>query len=71
MKEILNVVEQKLSHLMTNLIITGSLLLILAVLVAFSSFMAQLLIAVAVLVISYAFFYWAAKIYSIKKLLKK
>lgn len=70
MKEILNKIDDKLSHLMWAMAINGGVLLILAVMVFLSDFMIRLLSALAVLVIAYSFFYGAYKIHSIRKLLK-
>ena len=70
MKQILRAVEEKLSHLFWALITTAGLLVILAVLVAWSAFLTQILIALVILLIAYTFFFAAAKLHGIKKLFK-
>lgn len=69
MKDFTKIIDQKIRHIMVNMIFTGTLLLILAILVAASDFMARLLLSVAVIVIAYSFYYAAYKLHTIKKII--
>jgi len=71
MNQLFKPITDKISHVMWALIINGIVLVVLAVLVAWSSFLLQLLIALAILVLAYSFFYGAYKLRSINNLLKK
>ena len=71
MKELLKMIDEKMSHLMWSLAINGVVLLILAVLVFWSDLLARLLLSLVILVITYSYFYAAYKIHSIRKHLKK
>lgn len=70
MKNFIQLVEDKLNNLMWTLIVNGLILVILAVLIAWSTLLFQLLAALSVLVVAYCFFYLAYRIKSIKKLMK-
>ena len=69
MKTILSPIRKKINEIMRVLIINGIILTILAVLVAWSDFLLQLLVGLIILVIAYSFFYAAYKLSGIKKIL--
>lgn len=70
MKNIIETVDRKLDHLMWALIINGIILVLLTVLIVTYELLLQIIVAVAVLVVAYSFFYGSYKIYGIKKLIK-
>ena len=68
MVKILEPIKNKLHELLRFLIITGILLTILAVLIAWSDRLFRLLVALFILIIAYSLFYGAYKLWGIKKL---
>ena len=68
MKQLLEPIRKKISEMIRVLIINGVILTILAILVAWSDFLLQLLVGLIILVIAYSFFYAAYKLSAIKKM---
>lgn len=71
MNELLKPITDKVSQVMWILIFNGLILVILAALITWSTFILQLLIGLVALVIAFSFFYGAYKMHSIKEILKK
>ncbi len=71
MDKISTVVNKKVNRLVRVLVINGIVLLILAVLIVWTNFMAQLVMGLIAVVIAYVFFYSAYKIWHFKNLLDK
>lgn len=71
MNEILKPITDKINQIMWILILNGLILVILAALITWSTFLMQLLIGLVVLIIACSFFYGAYKVYGIKEILKK
>ncbi len=63
--------DRKINRVVWSLIINGILLLILAVLVVWSPLVARLLIALAIILVAYLFFYLSYRIWEIKKHFEK
>jgi hypothetical protein len=70
MKDILAPLRSRLADLMINLIVTGVILLILAVLIVWTDFVLEVVVGVSVIVVAYVMFYGAYKLWRIKNMLK-
>jgi len=71
MKNLIQSLKRKANRLILGLAINGAILVLLAILIVWTDFMLKLVIGLLVLVIAFAFFQGAWKIYSIKKELEK
>ena len=71
MKKISSFVDKKVKGIMWNLIGNGIFLLILGVLIVWTTFTLRLLIGLFVIVVGYVFLYGAYKIWLIRQELKK
>ncbi len=71
MQNLIKQVNQKVNSLIWSLISTGIILLMLAVLVVWTDFILRLVFGMFILVLAYAFFYGAYKVWSIKKDIEK
>ncbi|MFH1412593.1 MAG: hypothetical protein ABIG10_01000 [bacterium] len=69
MKQLLAPIRKKINELMRTLIISGIILTVLAVLIAWTDFVLRLMVGLIILVIAYSFFYGAYKLWTIKKIL--
>jgi len=69
MKHLVKEIEAKLNHLIGFLAVYAVFFLILAVLIAWSSLVLQVLVALAFVLLAYVLGYLAYKIWTIKKLL--
>ncbi|MFH0951517.1 MAG: hypothetical protein V1765_03540 [bacterium] len=68
MVKILEPIKRKLDDLIRAAIVIGTILTILAVLIAWSETLLRLLVALFILVVAYSLFYGAYKLWGIKKL---
>lgn len=64
-------ITHKINRIIWMLTINGVLLVLLAMLVVWSSFILKLLVGLTILVIAYLFFYLAYRVHEIKKHLEK
>lgn len=64
-------VRKKINTLILNLVITGTVLLLLSVLIVWTDYMLRLVIGLAVIVVAYGFFYLAYKIWMFRKEIEK
>ena len=71
MEKFSNVLDKKLKHFTLALLINGIVMLLLAILVVWTDFMARIVVGLAILIVAYMFLYGAYKIWHIKKLLDK
>ena len=71
MDKISAVVDKKINRLVRVLVINGIVLLILAVLIVWTNFMAQLVMGLIAVVIAYVFIYSAYKLWHLKNILDK
>ncbi len=60
-------INKKINGLIWSLFSTGAIILVLAILIVWTDFMLRLVVGLLVLVISYAFFYIAFKLWTVKK----
>ena len=67
MEKISNVVDKKIKHLVLTLLTTGIIMLLLAVLIVWTDFMARIVLGLAILLVAYVFLYGAYKIWHLKK----
>jgi hypothetical protein len=71
MDKVSMVVDKKINRLVRVLVINGFILLILAVLIVWTNFMAQLVMGLMAVIIAYVFFYSAYKLSHLKNILDK
>ncbi len=71
MKNFIKEVDDKLSHIIWALVFYGFVFMIIAVLIAFTSYLLQILVGLALLLLAYVLFYLAYKVSSIKKIISK
>ncbi|MDD4901810.1 MAG: hypothetical protein PHE24_01615 [Patescibacteria group bacterium] len=71
MDKVSTVVNKKINRLIRVLVINGIVLLILAVLIVWTPFMAQLVMGLVVVIIAYVFLYSAYKLWHLKTILDK
>ena len=71
MEKISNVVDKKIKHLVLTLLTTGIIMLLLAVLIVWTDFMARIVLGLAILLVAYVFLYGAYKIWHLKKIFDK
>lgn len=64
-------IKRKVSGLIWTLVSTGIIMLMLAVLIVWTSFMLRLIVGLLVMVVAYVFFYAAYKIWALKKEIEK
>jgi len=69
MANLIDIVRHKLSGLQRVFIVNGSIMLVLAVLIAWTDIVLRLLVALVILLIAYSLFYVAYKIHSVRKML--
>ena len=71
MKTLITQTKRKINGIIWTLVSTGIILLLLGVLIVWRPFVLQLTIGLVVIVIAYAFFYGAYKIWALKKDIEK
>jgi hypothetical protein len=71
MKNLLKELEAKLNHLVWALVFYGVIFMTLAVFVTFTEYLLKVMVGLALLLISYTLFYFAYKLWSIKKIVNK
>jgi hypothetical protein len=71
MKNLLKELESKLNHLVWALVFYGVIFMTLAVFVTFTQYLLKVMVGLALLLISYTLFYFAYKLWSIKKIVNK
>ena len=71
MQKFMEPIFSKINHVMATFIINGILLVILSVLITWSALALQLLVSLVILIIAFSFFFFAYKLHSIKKIIKK
>ena len=71
MQNLIKKIKRKVNGAIMNLIFTGVILVILSVLIVWTDFTLQLVIGLLVLVMAYAFFYLAYKLWWIKREVEK
>lgn len=71
MQNLLKKIKRKIDGVIINLICTGAILVILAVLIVWTDFVLQLVIGLFVVVVAYVFFYLAYKIWWLKREVEK
>lgn len=71
MKNFINQTQRKINGIIWTLVSTGVILLLLAVLIVWTDFFLRLVMGLLVIVVAYAFFYGAYKIWSLKKDVEK
>lgn len=71
MKTFITQIKRKINGVVWTLIGTGIILLLLGVLIAWYNFVLRLIIGLVVIVVAYAFFYVAYKIWALKKEVEK
>ena len=64
-------IKRKVSGLIWTLVSTGIIMLMLAVLIVWTSFMLRLIVGLLVMVVAYVFFYAAYKVWALKKEIEK
>lgn len=69
MANLIDIARHKLSGLQRVFIVNGSIMLVLAVLIAWTDIVLRLLVALVILLIAYSLFYVAYKIHSVRKML--
>ncbi|MCX6793228.1 MAG: hypothetical protein NTY12_04340 [Candidatus Falkowbacteria bacterium] len=69
MANLLEVSRRKLSDIQRFFIVTGIIMLILAVLIVWTDALLKLLVGLVILLISYSLFYVAYKVHAIRKIL--
>jgi multisubunit Na+/H+ antiporter MnhC subunit len=71
MKNIFKELEVKLNHLVWALVFYGVVFMTLAVFVTFSEYLLKVMVGLSLLLIAYTLFYFAYKLWSIKKIVSK
>ena len=71
MKNFITQIKKKTSGIIWTLISTGVILLLLGLLIVWTDFFLRLVMGLLVMVIAYAFFYGAYKLWSLKKDIEK
>ena len=71
MIELFKKINQKINHLIWSLLSTGIVLLLLSVLIVWTTFMLRLVFGIFVLVVAYIFIYGAYKLWALKKDIEK
>ncbi len=71
MKNLFVMLEKKIDSTIFAFIGNGVVLLLLGLLIAFSDFMLRVVVGAMVFVVSYAFFFWAYRLWTIKKEIEK
>lgn len=71
MNAFLKQIKRKINGVIWTLLSTGAVLLLLAILIAWTEFMVRLVIGLFVLIIAYVFFYLGYKLWLLKKALEK
>ena len=71
MQTFLKLIKRKVSGAIWTLISTGVILLLLGILIVWTDFILRLIIGLLAMVIAYAFFYSAYKIWALKKEVEK
>ena len=71
MKNFINQTKRKINGVVWTLISTGVILLLLSVLIVWTDFFLRLVMGFLVIVVAYAFFYSAYKLWSLKKDVEK
>ena len=64
-------IKRKVNGLIWTLVSTGIIMLMLAVLIVWTSFMLRLIVGLLVMVVAYVFFYAAYKVWALKKEIEK
>ena len=71
MKKLIEKIQKKINSVIWSFVISGVVLLMLAVLVVWSQFLLQLAVGLFIVVIAYMFFYAAYKLWSLKREVEK
>jgi hypothetical protein len=71
MKKLIEKIQKKINSVIRSLVISGLVLLMLAVLVVWSQFLLQLAVGLFIVVIAHMFFYAAYKLWSLKREIEK
>jgi hypothetical protein len=71
MEKLSTLLDKKIDRLIRVLVVNGIILLMLAVLIVWTTFMAQLIMGLIAVIIAYVFLYSAYKIAHLKNLLDK
>lgn len=71
MQNLIKNIRRKINGVIISLVCTGLILVLLAILIVWTDFMLQLVIGLLVIVMAYAFFHLAYKLWWIKKEVEK
>ena len=71
MKNLLKTINKKINHIVWSFASTGVVLIILAILIAWTDFLLRLIVALFVLLMAYTFIYAAYKVWAVKKEIEK
>jgi hypothetical protein len=71
MQNLIKKIKRKINWIIINLTVSGLILVLLGILIVWTDFVLKLVIGLFVLVVAYAFFYSAYKIWWIKREIEK
>jgi len=71
MKHLIKEVEDKLNHMIWALVFYAAAFLLLAVFIAFTEYFLRIMVGFAFLLLAYVMFYFAYKVWTIKKIINK